>query len=206
MPKSLNCPSCNRPIDLGQTKDWVCPHCHDAFRVADAYNRNAALFTMAGVALIGLVSHDSSSDGKWLLGTILSALPLWFLFLTSVPLYLEKGSSQPRLTIVGAYISATFSIFVFGLIGMGGMYLLLGASHRDLQEHLQMFSFPLAYIDRNFLIQPGKTFAEVCGIVMGNSVFFGLLVFACYHPIRYFLRRNRPTQLAITDSAPTEDD
>ena len=206
MHKPVDCPSCHRPIDLRSAPDWTCPFCHNGIAISDAYNRNAALFTLAGVILVGAATHDSEAGGTWLLWTILSALPLWFLFLISVPPSLQVGQRQPRLTIVGAYLASVFSIFGVGVLGLGGAYMVLGASRAEVQEHMVGLSLPVGWISPNFFIMPGRSFLDVCGILLGNSFFYGLVLFGCFRVIHWILQKNRPTRLSISDTSPTEDD
>jgi hypothetical protein len=69
-----------------------------------------------------------------------------------------------------------------------------------------MLSIPLAWISPNFLITPSKNFFDLCGIILGNSAFFGPLMFACYQCVRWAFRRNRPIQLSLSNINPTVDD
>jgi hypothetical protein len=91
-------------------------------------------------------------------------------------------------------------------LGVVAAHVLLGASQRELLEYLEMLSLPLAWISPNFLITPAKSLLDVCGVILGNSAFFGSLVFALYQLVRWAPRRNRSTQLSISASNSTGDD
>jgi hypothetical protein len=87
-----------------------------------------------------------------------------------------------------------------------GAYVLLGATQNELRDHLEMLSMPLAGISRNFLITPSKSLLDVCGVILGNSVFFGIVIYAFYQPVRWAFRRSRPTQLSIANTDVPDDD
>jgi hypothetical protein len=97
------------------------------------------------------------------------------------------------------------TIFLVGFIGYTTLILLLGKKP-DLWEHFAMLSWPLASISPNFLITPDKALSDVCGVILGNSFFFGLLLFACYQPVRWAFRRARVQQLSLSGTNPTDDD
>jgi hypothetical protein len=203
--KSLICPHCDKPIERRDLRSWVCPHCHADIGAANSYFRLAELLTFAWIVLVGIITHKSSSGGTWLLGSILSGALFWFVFIVLVSPWLSKGHTQPRITFAVMYLSAVTSMFVVEFLGFGAMILLLGNAS-DVRDHLEMLSMPLVWISGNFLITKDKDFSDVCGILLGNSFFLGLLGFACYQPIRWVFRRNRLTQLSITDRPSIDDD
>lgn len=204
--KPLTCPRCNERIHRQQLKDWECPHCHADIGLARSYQRVLGLLTLASVSLLAVATHKSTSGGAWLLTVFLSAIPCWFIFVIVVPPWLKQGRNQPRVTLVSAWLGAAMSVFLVEFLLFGAAHVLLGASRRELLEHLEMLSQPLAWISPNFLITPAKSFFDVCGVILGNSVFFGSLIFACYQPVRWAFRRTRPTQLSLSNSNSKEDD
>lgn len=204
--KPLTCPRCNERIHRQQVKDWECPSCHSDFGLAPSYQRCVGSLTLASVSLLAVATHKSTSGGAWLLSVFSSAIPSWFIFMIVVPPWLKRGHNQPKFTIVVSWLSAALSVFVVEFLGFGAAHLLLGASRRELLEHLEMLSMPLAWISPNFLITPSKSFFDVCGVILGNSVFFGSLIFAAYQPVRLAFRRSRPTQLSLSNSNSTEDE
>lgn len=203
--KPLTCPQCGERIERRQLKLWVCPSCHTSFGIAHSYQRCADLVMFASVAFLAAMTHKSTSDGTWLLGVILPGVPCWFLFLVLVPPWLKQGSNQVRVTVLSSYLGAAMTIFLAGL-GWSAVIMLLGGSKQDLQEHWAMLSLPLVYVSPNFLITTDSSFTDMCGVVLGNSFFFGLLMFACYQTVRWFFHRNRPTQLSLSGPNHTDDD
>jgi hypothetical protein len=204
-PRPLTCPLCSARFERRQLRAWVCPHCRAEIGVAYSYRRSAGLLTLAWITVLGIATHNASSDGTWLLGIVLSGALFWLVFVAVVPPWLKKGSDQSRMTLGLIYLSVVASTFVVSFLGFTGMIMLLG-NPGDLQEHLETMSMPLVWMSPNFLITRDKSFPDVCGVLVGNSFFMGLLLFACYQPIRWLRHRNRPTQLSITDQPSTDDD
>jgi hypothetical protein len=201
----LICPNCDELIERRDLKAWVCPHCHADICVAYSYRRCAGVLTFAWIFLVGAATHKSSSDGTWLLRVILSGPLFWFVFMVFVPPWLSKGQSQPKFTFGVIYLGAVASMFALEFVGFGAIILLLGNSG-DLQDHLEDLSIPLVWFSGNFVITRNRSFADVAGVLLGNSFFLALLIFACYQPMRWIFRRNRPTQLSITDQPSSDDD
>jgi len=184
---------------------WACPSCKADIDLAYSYQRCADLFAFASVVLLGVATRKPASGGAWLLWTILSGIPLWFAFFLLVPPWLRKGRRQPRLTLMSAYLGAVASLFFVGLVGFGAITKFLG-NPADVQEHLEDLSIPLAWISRNFMITRASSLSDVCGVVLGNSFFYALLLFGCYQSIRWLFLRARPTQLNISDNHALDED
>ena len=128
------------------------------------------------------------------------------MFLDVVPPWLKQGHNQPRITLVSSWLGVALTVFLVEFLGFGAVHVLFGTSRRELLEFLWMLSEPLAWISPNFLITPARSFFDVCGVILGNSVFFGSLTFAFYQTVRWAFRRARPTQLSLSNSGSTEDD
>jgi len=206
MLEPLTCPQCKRRLLRTQLRDWECPFCHTDIGLAGSYQRCMGLLTLFSVLLLAVVTHKPASGGTWLFGVLLSALPAWVIFLTILPPWLKEGHNQPRLTIVSSWLGAAVTVFFVEFILFLAAYVLLGASQVELVEHLQILSMPLAWVSPNFLITPAKSFLDVCGVILGNSIFFGSLLYAFYQPVRWAFRRTRPTQLSISSTNPIEED
>jgi len=204
--KPLTCPQCGEGIDRRRLREGACPSCHTDIGIAHSYRACVGLLALASIIRLGVTTYKPTSDGSWLLGVMISAVPLWVLFMALVPPWLKRGHNQPRITFVSSWLGAALTVFLVEFLGFGAAYLVLGASQRELRELLQMLSVPLAWISPNFLITPDKSFLDVCGIILGNSFFFGLPLFACYESVRWFFRKNRPVQLSITHTNPADDD
>jgi hypothetical protein len=122
------------------------------------------------------------------------------------PPWLQQGSEQPRITIVSSWLGAALTIFLVEFLGYGSAYVLLGASQREIRELLEILSFPLAWLGPNFLLTREQSFLGLCGVILGNSMFFGFLTLLCYRPVRAAFARNRPTRLSISgEENPTDE-
>ncbi len=69
-----------------------------------------------------------------------------------------------------------------------------------------MFSFPLGLINRNFIIRPDRSLAEVIGIVTANCYFYALGLTVVFKVVHGFLSRSRVTQLGISGTMLNDDD
>jgi hypothetical protein len=187
-------------------RNWECPACHTETGIAQSYYQCVGLFTLASGGLIGVGTHQSTSGGSWLLGVIVSTIMCWFFFLAVIPPWLKRGRNQARISLLHTWVSAAISAFLFQFLGLGIALLLLGASHQELMDHIEFLSVPLAWISPNFLLTPANSFFDLCGILLGNSVFYGTFVFACYQPVRWAFRRARPTQLSLSNRNSPEDE
>jgi len=203
--KALTCPSCGEAIDRGHFKERVCRSCNADFDLAISYQRYIAFLTFAAMVVIGMTTHKSSADGSWLLGILLAAIPIWMIFVVFVPPWLQKGHNQPRITIVSSFLAMALTMFLVEFLGFGTLNVLL-ASARERQEYLEMLSLPLVWISPNFLITANTGFLHLCGVLLGNSLFFGLLLFASYQVVRWAFNRSRPTRLSISGSSSLDND
>jgi hypothetical protein len=210
MRKPPTCPTCNRFLDLHELKEWICPFCGADFSIDESYRHHIGKLTLASMIFLGVLSHRSYSGGTWLLVVILSGIPIWIIFIRLIPLRLRSGRQQPKIRMMSTYlgmVSTVFlAVFLTEFLGLGGLMFITGATRNNVQEHFQILSMPLAWISTNFLITPNNSFSDVCGVILGNSFFYGLLMFTCYQPIRWIFRRSRPTQLSLTGGLPTDDD
>jgi hypothetical protein len=206
MLEPLTCPRCKGHLKRQQLKDWNCPHCHIDLGLALSYRRTLALLTLLMVTLVAFATHKPTSGGAWLFRMFVLAIPCWFFLMLSIPPWLKKGHIQPRVTFISSWLGAALSVLLVEFLLFVGAYVLLGASQSELLEHLEMLSMPLASISPNFLITCTRSFLDVCGVILGNSIFFGTVIYAFYLPVRWAFRRARPTQLSIASSDAPEDD
>ena len=117
------------------------------------------------------------------------------LFLLSWLLLVKQGSV--RVTCSVRYLAVIIWLVV-------GSQIMLSSGRED---HLQEQYVVVCRYVTNFLITTDSSFTDMCGVVLGNSFFFGLLMFACYQTVRWFFHRNRPTQLyALSGPNHTDDD
>lgn len=202
----LTCPRCNRRIYLQQSHGWQCPFCQTDLAIADSYRRFVALLTLASVGLLAATTHKADSGGTWILALVASAIPIGLIFLGVIPFWLKEGHSEPKLTLVSSWLVAAMTVFLIEFVGVLSAFVVLGASRREISEHLEMLSYPLAWITPNFLLTRTDSFLDLCGVILGNSVFFGLVLWACYQPVRSAFRRNRPTRLSISGTNDITED
>ncbi len=184
----------------------ICPACSTKICIARSYYQCVGLLTLIAGGLIGVVTHQSTSGGSWLLGVILSTIPGAFFFMFVIPPWLKRGWNQVRITLLALWLSAALGMFLFQFIGIGFALLLLGASRQEVLDHVASLSIPLAWMSPNFLLTPSNSFFDLCGVLLGNSFFYGTFVFLCYQPVRWAFRRSRPTQLSISNRISSEDE
>jgi hypothetical protein len=184
----------------------VCPSCKAEVGLASSYAWFTELLSFASVALLGVVTHTPTSDGGWLFAILLCVIPFWVLFMIVIPPWLKRGINQPTITFAGAWLGAAATWFLVEFLVFGAAHVLLGASRSENREYLEMLSEPLDRISLNFLLTPEKSFIDVCGVILGNSLFFGAVFFICYHSVRWVFRRSRPTQLSISSTKTTDDE
>lgn len=157
------------------------------------------------VLLIGTATYNQESDGTWLLSLAALAIATWFALAVSLPPWLKQGSYQTRFTFGAAYFTAVFEMFLVLFVGYTALISVLGSS-RDIREHLGMLSLPLFWFSKKFLITPESSFPDLCGILLGNSFFYGLVLYVCYQAVHWSMRRSRTTQLSLGVKNPTDED
>lgn len=201
----LTCPKCGERIAGRQLRKWQCPSCHIPVTVADSYARLTGLLAVAIVITLGILTHRTNSDGTWLLCLILSVIPIRFVLSMIIPPWLKKGRYEFRFTFGEAIITSAIYIFLVLFVLGAGTILLLG-SKNDVRELLEALSAPIVWINRNFLITPDKNFLDVCGVILGNSFFYGSFYFVCQRCVRCAYRKARPIRLSLSGKDPTDDD
>ena len=86
------------------------------------------------------------------------------------------------------------------------MIYLTSSSQREVKDVLQVSSFPLSWVNPHFLLTGENNLADVCGVLLGNSVFIAVVIQACYQPIRWLFRRSRTTQLSLSQASSENQD
>lgn len=140
-----------------------------------------------------------------MLGLFMVSVPISIVVYSVLPAKLEQGTWQYRLTLVGAIFStAITALFEFGIFAAVNIAL---GNEAELRDFLEMFSVPLAFISTNFLIKPHSTgFLDLCGIIFGNSLFYGTALYLCGSIVRQTLKRSAPITMAIDPSSQHPDD
>ncbi len=207
-PRPLTCPQCGKRIWRGSLSRSLnkreCPFCRTHLRIAGSYELFIGTIGIISAALIGIATHTQASDGAWLLGVIAATAVIYVAALALIPPWLQLGSYQAKLTVVSSFLGATMVMFFVNLTGFGG-FILLAGSKQDLRRHLAMLSAPLTWASPNFLVTPESSYSQMCGVLLGNSFFYGLTFFACYKFVHRAFRRARLTQLSLSGKNPTEE-
>ncbi len=118
----------------------------------------------------------------------------------------ERGSEQPRVTLVSTFLAIFITFFAVEFVGLLSLYMILGARPTEIREQLEMLSEPLRWFSPQFLITPDRSFLDTLGIMLGNSFVISLPVFVCVKVVRSMFRRNRVTQMGLDGSIEQEDD
>jgi hypothetical protein len=140
------------------------------------------------------------------LGVILAMVILRVFFFTVIPPWLQEGRDPVGVSLLGLWILYSMSALVFQFVGFGLLRILLSGSADEWREHIDVLSLPLSMIEANFRLTPDNTFLDLCGVLVGNSFFYALLVFLCYQPVRRAFRKNRPTRLSLSNVEETDTD
>ena len=77
--------------------------------------------------------------------------------------------------------------------------MLVGATHAELQENFGFLSMPLGWASPRFVITPRMSFFGVVGVIFVNSYLYAILLFPCVRLVQASMRRNRVTQLGISN-------
>jgi hypothetical protein len=172
--------------------------CGTEIYVPVAYFRLLWLAVFVTMVALGAATFNSAHAGTWLLVLILLAVPVRMIWGILVPPWIERGVFKPRLPFIAWYVAVSLTQFVYWSL-WGWLHILLGASKAELSENWDTFSLPLYWINSAFLIRPDKRFADVCGIILGNSFFYTLMLFALYSWVHAKLNRSRAITLSIMD-------
>jgi hypothetical protein len=151
------------------------------------------------MALLGLATHTANSDGAWLLWIILSGIPFWIFFSRVIHQSVEPGNRRYRLTLIGTYLACVL-VFVGEFVLILVMIYLTDSPQREIRDVLEIFSFPLSWVDSHFLLTGENSLADVCGVLLGNSLFIVVAMQLCYQPIRWLFHRSRTTQLSLSQA------
>ena len=185
---------------------FFCPSCDKRLCISADYVRWTLLLIFVLIVLIGLTTKTPDASGAWLLGLLVIALVLRMACIALIPpplLVARKGEGIP---FAACYIGLALTIIIQQFIVIGWAIVILGGSKRDLYEHFEMLSIPLAWINQNFLITPSRSILDVFGILLANSYFGAFALWACGNAVHAIFLRNRVTQLGITDSKVDSDD
>jgi hypothetical protein len=108
--------------------------------------------------------------------------------------------------LIGFWFGCALTMYLYGFVMMGWEALIVGASKQELYEHLDLLSVPLGWVNRAFVIRPGRSFFAVCGIIICNSYLYALILLPIYKVVHNALRRDRVTQLGINQQSGEQED
>lgn len=199
------CPSCRRVLDRKMFKQSFC-ECGVEFRIAYSYKLWTVIGSGAILLITGYLTYTPQAGGAWLLGLFLLWLPLRLLLMLYFPLKLELGREKFRASYIACVIGTAIALFAVEFVGFGWMGMAVGASKQEMAEHLEFLSVPLGWLSHAFIIRPDKTFLDVCGIILGNSFFYGFGLYICFNVVHAAFRKNRVMQMNISGSIDITDD
>ena len=127
------------------------------------------------------------------------------LFVAVVPPPLVLPRKGYGIPFAACYVGIVLTIFIQQFTVLGWAVYILG-SKRDVFEHFEMLSYPLAWIDSNFLITPSKSVGDISGILAANSYFGAFAAWICANIVHAVFRRNKVAQLGITSPPVDLDD
>lgn len=199
------CPACGSLLfETGGHGVLRCAACHTDLHVPWAYARWTWILVCVVLALIGSLTFSNDHAGTWLLFLILGSIPLRMIAGSLIPPWLEVGKQRPRVLFFFWYLMYALGAPLV-VLAIGWFQVLTGP-RGELTESLVAFSLPLAWIYSGFLLDPSKSFLDVCGVILGNSFFYAVATFAAWRGVHSILKRNRVTAMNLESKPDPEDD
>jgi hypothetical protein len=178
---------------------FYCPTCETRISISADYSRWTPVVIVLATILFAWFTRTPDSRGAWLLSMILASFILRTGFLMVFPPPLAVAPKTQGIPFAVCYVVFALTVFIQQFILFGWAAFLFGTK-RELYEHLEMLSYPIAWINPKFLITPQNSFFDVCGVLLANSYFGAFTYWVCANTVRAIFRRSRVTQLSITDS------
>jgi hypothetical protein len=200
------CPNCGETLRFRNRRESVCMACNEPAQLAWSYRRYTAYLALLAVVLIAFATYRPTSGGLWIMGLVLFWPLITVVLWAILPPSYERGYPQPKFTLVAACVTVFATVFAVEFVGFAVAYIVLGAKPSEIKEQLYRLSMPLALFNSQFLITPEKRFVDACGVMVGNSLLIALPIFGCVKVVQAAFRRNRVTQIGITDSVDESDD
>jgi hypothetical protein len=216
----MTCPQCHRPLHvqrqgMSPTMSLVlasafnvrfhCPFCETRIGISSAYQRWTLLLIVLLTTAVACGIRTQSSSSTWLLAMLVVA---FLLRMGGLAVFIPPLSIAPKgegVPFAGCYLALVFIIFIEQFILFGWAIVLMG-TRQDLYEHFAMLSYPLAWVNPNFLISPQRSFLDTCGVLLANSYFGAFALWFFANLAGAVFRRNRVTRMSISDTPPDPDD
>jgi len=198
------CPECRSPARMLYGN---CSYCSTQIHIPLAYFRWIWALVVTVLVAAGIPTYTEQHAGTWFLSLACTSLPLRIIAGYLIPPWFERGPVKLRLPFVGWYLTHFVFLFTYWTF-LGWSHFALGASHRDIAELNAILSSPIGWINPAFFIVPSRSFADVCGILLGNSFFFAVATWFLYRGARFIMRRNRVTRINLSEQVgdSNEDD
>lgn len=189
---------------------WACPACDSPVRVSRKYSQLEVATVFLLVAIIAALTYTPNSSGGWILKILASFIPLRIAYFRFVPPALEAGEEiDIEASRTGLFTLLVITMFLVALLeftALGWVHFFVRGSQREMTELLDMFSLPLGWISPGFVLRPTKSFVDVCGVILGNSLFYAIPFSIGVTVVRKAFRRSRVTQIGITGFTGQGDD
>ncbi len=195
------CPECKRIAGIVRGRCWCCGA---KVHVPLAYFRWLWFLVVITLACLGSLTFNARHAGTWLLVLLFASVPIRLIWGALIPPWIERGSFKGDLPFIPYYLAICMIQIGYWTL-WGWLHLGLGASKEELSDNWDMYSVPLAWINRSFLIRPDKWLSDVFGTIAGNSLFYAIIFFALYKAVSARLNRNRAIQLNLSEIEPRDE-
>lgn len=212
-PNQVMCPNCAHGLTVVPVGTSQCPHCAAWIRFPVWLLVFAFLLSFAvSLVISGILQLKAYAAILWVPIFLIcmrfapTVFPVSFLRIAVVkgPPVKVKWRRNLRL-FAASWVACTLFMLAYGFILGWGAYL-TGSPDREVREAVDLWSYPLAWANPAFIVRPDKNFVAVFGIVAANSYFYTLALLLAFKVVHGAMRRNRVTQLGISDRNMDDDD
>ncbi|MBZ5664656.1 MAG: hypothetical protein LAO30_08650 [Acidobacteriia bacterium] len=178
--------------------------CDAEVHIPFVYFRWIWFLVLTTLVALGILTFNARHAGTWLLVLLFLSIPIRVIWGILIPPWIERGAFKAGLPFIAWYVTLCAFQIAYSLF-WGWLHVGLGASKAELNENWDFFSIPLCWISSAFLVRSDKWLSDVIGIIVGNTFFEALGMFAVYTGVRARLNRNRAIRLNITDIEPRDE-
>jgi hypothetical protein len=195
------CPECQSHI---RRIHGNCAYCGTDLYIPVAYFRWIWALALAVVVAVAIPTYTGRHAGSWLLGLVCLSLVLRVVAGFLIPPWLERGEPKPHMPFVIWYFACFLFLFCYWTF-LGWSHVLVGST-REIGDLNAILSSPIGFISPVFFIVPSQSFADVCGILLGNSFFLSVATLILYRGAHAVIKRNRVTRMNLTGTGAGRDE